>query len=81
MNILVYYLRDTIKKYYNNIAFKTDAYCFLPVNLYRLIPIIKDKSNIKDYNSSDLTPVYIINKVNELMDSITKFSIDNNSRC
>ena len=64
------------KKYYKNIEFTADAYCYLPVNLYRLIPIIKDKSNIDDNCISNITPIYIINKVKQLMKDITKFTVD-----
>ena len=72
-------MRDTIRqKYYSNISFKEDAYCYLPVNLDRLITIVKDKSDINNNCVSDMTPLYIIEKVNNLMEDICKYTSDKN---
>ena len=66
--------RDLMRtKYYKHINHVNDAMLYMPVNLFRLIPIIAGKFNIHA-NISDLSPLYIIEKVNELMDNITKYS-------
>ena len=71
--------RDLIReKYYKDIQFTTDAYLYIPVNLYRLIPIIVGKFNIHN-NISDLSPIYIIEQVNQLLDDITKYSLVNHN--
>ncbi len=52
---------------------------FLPFNLFRFIPATLHKFNIQNFNISDLNPIYIINKVNELCDYVVKYLKDNNS--
>ena len=71
--------RDLLRnKYYKHIQFTSDAYLYVPVNLYRLIPIIVGKFNINN-NISDLSPLYVIEQVNQLLDDITKFALVKNN--
>ena len=49
-----------------------DIDTFSPINFYRLIPIIVEDFNIKSYSLSDITPIYVMEKVQELFREITK---------
>ena len=48
-----------------------------PINMYRLIPIYKKKYNIADNNLSDMTPIYVYNKVKNLIDYINNYYKEN----
>jgi len=50
-----------------------DVQTYIPVNLFRVIASQRLKFNIKDFSLSDLTPKYIIDEYNKLMNSLVKF--------
>lgn len=52
---------------------------YMPFNLFKLIPTVKYKFNIGNYNISNINPVYIVTTVNELCDFVTKYINDKNS--
>jgi len=71
--------RDMIRnEYCKSCEFVRDANTYVPVNFYRLIAIIKEDFNIKSYSLTDMSPIYVINKVSELFDDITQFSLEKN---
>lgn len=72
--------RDLLRhRVYKNIdILNVDTY--MPFNLHRFIPAVKFKMNIQEYNVSDISPTYIIDKVNELCDDIIKTNKDPDSQ-
>ena len=50
-----------------------DVQTYIPVNLFRVIASQRLKFNIKDFSMSDLTPKYIIDEYNKLMQNLVKF--------
>jgi DNA-directed RNA polymerase beta' subunit len=49
---------------------------FMPFNLFKYLPAMKFKFNINDNNVSDLNPIYVIERVNELCEFATKYMKD-----
>jgi DNA-directed RNA polymerase II subunit RPB1 len=71
------FCRDDLRhNHFGNINVMGKATVYLPVNLYRLIPIVREDFGINDYDLSDLSPVYVIEQVKELMDSIKNYAIE-----
>ena len=69
-------LTDCREKLRNNFFKNLDVMAldvFLPVNLYRFIHHSIHKFNLPKFNISDLNPVYIIKRINNLCDYITKY--------
>ena len=65
--------RDDLRhNHFKHIDVLGQASVYLPVNLYRLIPIIREDFGINDYDLSDLTPKYVIEEVKKLIDDIGK---------
>jgi len=52
------------------------ASTYVPVNLFRLVPIIMEDFNIKPYSLSDMSPLYVIEKVKQLFEDITKLYLE-----
>jgi DNA-directed RNA polymerase beta' subunit len=52
---------------------------FMPFNLFKYLPAMKFKFNINDNNVSDLNPIYVIERVNELCVFATKYMKDNHN--
>lgn len=67
------YRNDLRYKYFKNVKNVGDTSTYIPVNLYRLIPTIIDNFNIKKYSLSNITPIYVIEKVNNMMIDIVKY--------
>ena len=67
---------DLREIYFKNLDVVNNAKVFLPVNLYRLISIVKNDFNIKSFSLSDITPIYVIDEVNKMLSDIVKYSID-----
>ena len=69
--------RDDLRhNHFKHIDVLGQASVYLPVNLYRLIPIIREDFGINDYDLSDLTPKYVIEEVKKLMDDIGNFAME-----
>ena len=64
-------------KFCKECDFVAKAKTFVPINLFRLIPIVKEDLNIKTYSLSDMSPMYVIEKVKEFYDEISRFSKEN----
>ena len=76
------YLFKSRDKLRNDIFRNTDIIditTFMPFNLFKYIPAIKFKFNIGNNNVSDLSPIYVINRINDLCDFVTKYMKDKNS--
>jgi len=58
---------DLRYKYMKNLDVITNNVCYLPINFYRLLPIIKNKFEITDANIPNLSPTYIIAEVEKLI--------------
>ena len=58
---------DLRYKYMKNLDVITNNVCYLPINFYRLLPIIKNKFEITDVNIPNLSPTYIIAEVEKLI--------------
>jgi DNA-directed RNA polymerase beta' subunit len=71
-NILMNY-RDQLRFNFFKNSDVIDITTFMPFNLNRYIPAMKFKFNIGDNNVSDLNPIYIINRVDELCNYVTKY--------
>ena len=69
--------RDDLRhNHFKNITVLGQATIYLPINLYRLIPIIREDFGINDYDLSDLSPKYVIEEVKKLMDNISNFAME-----
>ena len=71
--------RDKLRNVYFVGTDVIDIPTFMPFNLYRFIPAVKYKFNIGEKSISDLNPIYVINRVKELCDSVTKYMRDKNA--
>lgn len=72
--------RDTLRnKYFYNTEVIGDINTFIPFNLYRIIPSIRTKFNIEDFHLSDITPQYVIDRFNSLMNDIMKYLPEKNN--
>ncbi len=71
--------RDKLRNVYFVGTDVIDIPTFMPFNLYRFIPAVKYKFNIGEKSISDLSPIYIIDRVKELCDSVTKYMRDKNA--
>ncbi len=68
-------LRDILRnKYYYNLDVISGINIFLPFNLPRYIQFVKSKFNVKEYDISNLNPIYVINSVNNLCSFINTYS-------
>ena len=66
--------RNTLRnKYFQFTEAIGDIQTYIPVNLFRVIASQRLKFNIKDFSLSDLTPKYIIDEYNKLMNNLVKF--------
>ena len=66
--------RDKLRyDYFSNIEVIGDINTYIPVNLFRIIPSQRYKFNIEDYTLSDITPQYIINSYNNMIQDIVKY--------
>ena len=65
-----YILRNN---YFKNTEAIGDIQTYIPINLFREIPSQLVKFNINNYDLSDLTPAYIIESYNNLMEELVKF--------
>ena len=61
--------RDIVRLKYFKTTGDLDVKFYCPINLFRLINNIKYKFKINQLQLSDLTPTYIIEKIDELIDS------------
>lgn len=59
--------------YFKNARLVSGAQCYTPVNLYRLIQSNLVKFNIQPYQLSDLSPIYVMEKYNAMLDSVLKY--------
>jgi len=66
--------RDLMRNvFFKNVSLISDASCYTPVNLYRMIQSNLVKFNIQHYQLSDLSPLYVIEKFKSMMDSVLKY--------
>ncbi len=66
--------RDNMRNiYFKNVKLVGNVNCYTPVNLYRIIQSNLVKFNIQPYQLSDISPIYVIEKFNALLDSILKY--------
>lgn len=77
-NLLMKFREDLRYNYFKN-RDVIDIDTYMPFNLFKYIPAIKFKFNIDDKNVSDLNPVYIVNRVQELCNFVSKYTKDKNS--
>ncbi len=59
--------------FFKNAKLISDASCYTPVNLYRMIQSNLVKFNIQPYQLSDMSPLYVIEKYKAMMDSVLKY--------
>ncbi len=66
--------RDLMRNvFFKNAKLISDASCYTPVNLYRMIQSNLVKFNIQPYQLSDISPLYVIEKYKAMMDSVLKY--------
>lgn len=66
--------RDLMRNvFFKNAKLISDASCYTPVNLYRMIQSNLVKFNIQPYQLSDISPLYVIEKYKSMMDSVLKY--------
>ncbi len=66
--------RDLLRNvFFKNAKLISDASCYTPVNLYRMIQSNLVKFNIQPYQLSDISPLYVIEKYKGMMDSVLKY--------
>ncbi len=66
--------RDLMRNvFFKNVSLISDASCYTPVNLYRMIQSNLVKFNIQPYQLSDLSPLYVIEKYKAMMNSVLKY--------
>ncbi len=66
--------RDLMRNvFFKNAKLISDASCYTPVNLYRMIQSNLVKFNIQPYQLSDISPLYVIEKYKTMMDSVLKY--------
>jgi DNA-directed RNA polymerase II subunit RPB1 len=69
----IYNFRKTCReKYFANLSLM-DTTIYLPVNLYRVINIAKERFHVKNYQKTDLTPQYINHKIEKLLERLNEF--------
>ncbi len=59
--------------FFKNAKLISEASCYTPVNLYRMIQSNLVKFNIQPYQLSDLSPLYVIEKYKAMINSILKY--------
>ncbi len=70
--VLMDYRENLRNEYFKNLdVMALDV--FLPFNLYRFIHHTIHKFNLPAFNVSNLNPVYVIQRVNELLEYVTKY--------
>jgi DNA-directed RNA polymerase II subunit RPB1 len=72
-NELLSYRYELRNKIFKNVEMIGDVYTYLPINPLRMIQSILVKYDIQKFSISDMTPQYVIQKFNELMDSIVQY--------
>jgi DNA-directed RNA polymerase II subunit RPB1 len=77
-NMMMEYRERLRYEFFKNIDV-IDVDTFMPFNLFKYIPAIKFKFSVGDDNVSDLNPIYVINRINELCDVVSKYMRDKNS--
>ncbi len=66
--------RDLLRNvFFKNTKLISDASCYTPVNLYRMIQSNLVKFNIQSYQLSNISPLYVIEKYKAMMDSVLKY--------
>lgn len=66
--------RDLMRNvFFKNAKLISDASCYTPVNLYRMIQSDLVKFNIQPYQLSDISPLYVIEKYKTMMESVLKY--------
>lgn len=70
--------RDDLRQKYFKGTDVIDLSTYMPFNLHRFIPAVKYKFNINEHSVSDISPIYIINRVDELCNFVTKYMKDKN---
>lgn len=76
---LMMQLRENLRHKYFKGTDIIDVTTYMPFNLQRFIPAMKFKFNIGENSVSDISPIYVINKVDELCKFVTKYMKDDNS--
>jgi DNA-directed RNA polymerase II subunit RPB1 len=72
--------RDILRNnYFYNTEVIGDIHTFIPFNLYRIIPSIRIKFNIEDFHLSDITPQYVIDRFNTMINDIMKYLPEKNN--
>ena len=66
------YRRICREKYFNNMTLM-DTTIYSPVNLFRIINIAKDRFHVKNYQKTDLSPLYINEKIKSLIERLNDF--------
>ena len=77
-NLMMEYRRLLREEIFNDISYTADSNSFVPINLYRVIKSIRNNFNITDYSISDLSPLYVLNKLDYMIDKITKYLPEKN---
>lgn len=59
--------------FFKNVNLISNASCYTPVNLYRMIQSNLVKFNIQPYQLSDISPLYVIEKYKAMINSVLKY--------
>ncbi len=75
-NQLLAYRFELRNKIFKNVEMVGDVYTYLPVNPQRLIQSTLVNFEIKKFSITDITPQYIVEKFNEMMDYVVQYFAD-----
>lgn len=76
--LMMEFRRQLREDVFKNINYINDSNTFIPINLHRLIQNTIDNFNIKKYHLSDLSPLYVLDRLDYLINTITQYLPEKN---